>query len=82
MPSPVPASHSPVGVLGKEEEKSDDDEDEISVVVDPVVTYTPPQEDFGYGMLEEELDEEALLAGADLDEDETGASLDEQTLQN
>ena len=47
----------------------DDDEESISVVVDPVVTYTPPQDDFGYGLLEEELDEEALLAGGDLDED-------------
>ena len=51
-------------------------------MVDPVVTYTPPQENFGYGMLEEELDEEALLAGGDLDDEDSNAVLEEQTLKN
>ena len=38
--------------------------------------YTPagldssPNQNYGYGILDEELDEEALLAGADFDDDE------------
>lgn len=67
-------------------EEEDDDDEDISVVVDPVVAYTPPQDEFGYGLLEEELDEEALLAGEDVDDEDvadgTVLSSDISALQN
>ena len=33
-------------------------------------TNNQPNDGYGYGILDEELDEEALLAGGDLDDDE------------
>ena len=45
-----------------------------------MVTYTPPQDEFGYGLLEEELDEDALLTGGDLDEDDSVNLAEEKAL--
>nr|NP_001071908.1 zinc finger protein [Ciona intestinalis]BAE93295.1 zinc finger protein [Ciona intestinalis] len=63
---------SEVGVAAgnDEDDNDDDDEDNISVVVDRVEPFTPPQDDYGYPILEEELDEEALLTGGDIDDDD------------
>jgi len=42
------------------------------------VAYNPPEDEFGFGLLEEELDEEALLTGADLEDEDDEAALDEE----
>ena len=72
------ANLSPVQLLPKKEasdgEEEDDAEEDISVTVDQVA-FNPIDDEFGYdGLLDEELDEEALLAADIDDDDESGLS--------